>query len=201
MDIASYVLIALGGIVLAFSGAHGFSNKSITIVSFGVGAVLLVIGGCLYWQDSIWKSEANSGPTVEEKREQRALVVMDSIACDPLIPQVGQPLRVTVKFFNRGRTPAKKLTITTIFEPVVHGGKPNFSYVSDAKATVGMMAPGVEHISTMIVTRSKSTGQEGPLTPELFHQLQDGSLQLFTHGRRITKMFSAIATGLPFVPT
>ncbi len=62
MDIAAYVFVGVGGLILAFAGLHGFENKSVTIVAFGVGAILIIIGGCCYWQDAIWKSEARQVP-------------------------------------------------------------------------------------------------------------------------------------------
>lgn len=57
MDIAAYVVLGLAGVVLAFAGLHGFHNKSITIISFGIGAGLVIISGCLYWQDAVWKHD------------------------------------------------------------------------------------------------------------------------------------------------
>jgi hypothetical protein len=58
MDIAAYIVAGLGGLIVAFAGLHGFANKSITIISFGAGAILLIVGGCLYWQDAIWKRDS-----------------------------------------------------------------------------------------------------------------------------------------------
>jgi len=57
MDVASYAILAVATLVLAFAGLHGFQNKSITIISFGIGAILVVIGLCLYWQDAVWKND------------------------------------------------------------------------------------------------------------------------------------------------
>ena len=58
MDIAAYVTAALGALVLAFAGMHGFENKSITIISFGIGATLEIIAVCLYWQDALCNRRA-----------------------------------------------------------------------------------------------------------------------------------------------
>ena len=58
MDIAAYVFAGVGGLILAFAGLHGFANKSITIVAFGAGAILVIVGGCFYWQSAIWKADA-----------------------------------------------------------------------------------------------------------------------------------------------
>lgn len=63
MDIAAYVLFGIAAIVLAFAGLHGFHNKSIAIISFGVGACLVIVSGCLYWQDAVWKHDARPNPT------------------------------------------------------------------------------------------------------------------------------------------
>jgi hypothetical protein len=57
MDVASYAVLAVATLVLAFAGLHGFHNKSITITAFGIGAILVVIGVCLYWQDAVWKHD------------------------------------------------------------------------------------------------------------------------------------------------
>jgi hypothetical protein len=58
LDVWAYVIGGFGGLILAFAGAHGFQNKSVTIIGFGVGAILVVIAGCLYWQDAIWKQDS-----------------------------------------------------------------------------------------------------------------------------------------------
>jgi hypothetical protein len=68
MDIAAYILVGVGGLLLAFAGLHGFANQSVTIIAFGAGAVLIVVGGCCYWQDALWKREA------EARRGQEGLV-------------------------------------------------------------------------------------------------------------------------------
>ena len=60
MDVASYIVFGIGTVFLAFAGLHGFESKSVTIVSFGIGATMLVIAGCLYWQDAVWKRDAAS---------------------------------------------------------------------------------------------------------------------------------------------
>jgi tetratricopeptide (TPR) repeat protein len=60
MDVAAYIFAAIGTLCLAFAGFHGSENKSVTIVSFGIGAVLIVIACCLYWQDAVWKRDAAS---------------------------------------------------------------------------------------------------------------------------------------------
>ena len=53
MDIAAYVLGGIGGLILVFAGLHGYENKSVTIVAFGVGAIFVIIGICCFWQDSV----------------------------------------------------------------------------------------------------------------------------------------------------
>jgi hypothetical protein len=72
MDVAAYIAACLGGLLLAFAGAHGFANKSVTVISFGTGAILVVIGGCFYWQDAIWKKEAVQTKS-ELARSEKAL--------------------------------------------------------------------------------------------------------------------------------
>jgi hypothetical protein len=57
MDITAYVFLALGALVLAFAGFHGFPNKSVTVVSFGLGAFLIIVAGCCYWQGALWEEE------------------------------------------------------------------------------------------------------------------------------------------------
>src|SRR5436190_14029166 len=71
MDVTAYILAGVGGIFLAFAGLHGFENKSVTIVSFGIGAVMIVVAGCLYWQDAVWKhDDASHGSSPEVLRRQ-----------------------------------------------------------------------------------------------------------------------------------
>src|SRR5206468_7273801 len=77
LDVWAYAVGVIGGLILAFAGAHGFQNKSITIVAFGLGAIFLVIGGCLYWQDAIWKNEA-----AILKPSERPYLVLNRVTCD-----------------------------------------------------------------------------------------------------------------------
>jgi hypothetical protein len=182
LDVWAYVLGGFGGLILAFAGAHGFQNKSVTIIAFGIGAILLVIGGCLYWQDAIWKSEseANARPSA---RDQGALVVVASIAGEPLQPEVGQTFHVIVKLINRGHSPAKKVRANVVTEPVRAGEAPSFVYTGDPVISIGTMAPDVEHQATLRPVTSKSTGESRPLTQELFEELQTGRTRIFVHGR------------------
>jgi hypothetical protein len=57
MDDAAYILGSLGGLILVFAGLHGFENKSITVISFGIGAILVIVGVCFYWQNALSKKE------------------------------------------------------------------------------------------------------------------------------------------------
>lgn len=183
LDIWAYAIGVVGGLILAFAGAHGFQNKSVTIIAFGVGAILLVVGGCLYWQDAIWKSDAAANSNNAPARDQGPLIVVASVAGQPLQPEVGQTFHIIVKFINRGHSPAKKVRANVVTEPVSSGESPKFVYANDPTTKIGSMAPDVEHQATLHPVTSKSTGESRPLTQELFDDLQTGKTRIFVHGR------------------
>jgi hypothetical protein len=183
MDIAAYVLVGAGGLILAFAGLHGFENKSVTIIAFGAGAILIIIGGCCYWQDTIWKTEASQAVKPQQARDQGALMVVDSVAGEPLEPEIGQTFRIIVKFINRGHSPAKKVRIVAVADPVASGESPNLVYSGDPTLRVGSVTQSVEHQVTLFPVKSKSTGEERPLTQELFDAMRTGRTRIFVHGR------------------
>jgi hypothetical protein len=184
MDIAAYVLGGIGGLILVFAGLHGYENKSVTIVAFGVGAIFVIIGICCYWQDSVWKNEASKGTVVQRSaRDEGALMVVSSVAGEPLQPEIGQTFRVIVKFVNRGHSPAKNVRIVAVVEPVGSGNAPNLTYSGDPTVRAGTIPPGVEHQVTLRPVTSKSTGEERPLTQELYDAIRTGDTRIFVHGR------------------
>jgi hypothetical protein len=104
MDIAAYIVAGVGGLVLAFAGLHGFQNKSVTIVSFGVGAILVIIGGCLYWQDAIWKRDA--------AQNERPWVLANGVELKTPL-EVGHVITAMAYFINTSKIPANDTRIQT----------------------------------------------------------------------------------------
>jgi hypothetical protein len=110
MDVAAYVLVALGGIILAFAGLHGFENKSVTVVSFGIGSILVIVGGCFYWQDALWKKDAAKIAVPVE----RPRVVIEQIGLTHF--EVGNRPVANITFKNSGRRPALELMIESAMQ-------------------------------------------------------------------------------------
>lgn len=115
--------------------------------------------------------------------DQRAWISVKEIATTPVYPEAGKSLRINVTFTNSGKTPAKGVIGKTVVDPVPEGRRPNFSYGKDIAFQSGYMPPNGDRFVTLIPTRSKSTGQEGPLTPELLNILRTQKLHLYVHGR------------------
>jgi tetratricopeptide (TPR) repeat protein len=77
MDVAEYILFAIGGVLLAFAGVFvafagvdGFKNKSVTIVSFAIGTAMIVVACYLHWQASRRISSARLRAKLEDQVEQ-----------------------------------------------------------------------------------------------------------------------------------
>src|SRR6266481_4299866 len=60
LDVAAYIFFGIGTLFLTFAGLYGSETNSVRIVSLGIGAVMIVVAVCLYWQDSTWKRDAAS---------------------------------------------------------------------------------------------------------------------------------------------
>jgi hypothetical protein len=113
----------------------------------------------------------------------RAQIAITSVACDPLIPTVGLNLNVLIKFSNYGPTPANKVEIVTVVEPIPKGKSPVFIYDGDPVVKFGSLAPNIEQRVRQFPVTSISTGEQRPLTDELWELLDKDGVRLFTHGR------------------
>lgn len=102
MDIAAYVFLILGAIALAFAGFHGFPNRFVTVVSCGLGSILMIVGGCCYWLGAILKEDAIVKNPVDDQRAW--LTVVGANVVKP--PVLGEKIQVRIKFRNQGKTPA-----------------------------------------------------------------------------------------------
>jgi hypothetical protein len=94
MDAASYAILTVATLVLTFAGLHGFQNKSITIISFGIGAILVVIGLCLYWQEAVWKNDEKlkSSPSKLENVGSSSLTEPKPTSASPTVsPTAASP--------------------------------------------------------------------------------------------------------------
>jgi len=164
MDIAAYVVGGLGGLILAFAGLHGFENKSITIISFGVGATLVIISACLYWQDAVWKKE-------------RAWVAPIAFAGEP---KVNQPFTAWVRYKNTGKAVAKHVRVTFFAYGIRKGVKPDFNIIEKESPKGGadsILPPDGELSSTHTYNNGKA------LTLEEVKQVESGEVVIFAFGR------------------
>jgi hypothetical protein len=164
MDIAAYVALALGGLVLAFAGLHGFENKSITIISFGIGATLEIIAVCLYWQDAVWK-------------KPRAWVAPIAFAGEP---KANEPFTAWVRYKNTGKVAAKHVRVTFFAYDLRKGLKPDFSIVEKEPAEGGadsILQPDGELSSSHTHNNGKA------LTLNEVKQVESGEVVVFAFGR------------------
>jgi len=172
MDVAAYVLITLGGLILAFAGLHGFENKSITVISFGVGAILVIIGGCFYWQDALWKKEPSN---FSEK--QRAWIAPIAFAGEP---KANQPFTVWVRYKNSGKTVAKHVRVTFFAYGIRKGLKPDFNIIEKEPVEGGadsILQPDGELNSSHTYNHGKA------LTLDEVKQVESGDVVIFAFGR------------------
>jgi hypothetical protein len=58
MQVLAYFLLGTAALALGFAGFHGFPNKSVTIISAGIGGVLTIVSFCCLWQAVVWADEA-----------------------------------------------------------------------------------------------------------------------------------------------
>ncbi len=63
MQIASYIVAAIGTIGLAVGQIFYSSNKTFSIWTFFGSSVLLMLGGAMYWQNLVWKQATPEEPT------------------------------------------------------------------------------------------------------------------------------------------
>jgi len=164
MDIAAYVAAALGALVLAFAGMHGFENKSITIVSFGIGATLEIIAVCLYWQDAVWK-------------KPRAWVAPIAFAGEP---KANQPFTAWVRYRNTGKAVAKHVHVTFFAYGLRKGLKPDFNIIEKEPAEGGadsVLPPDGELSSYHTYNNGR------PLTLDEVKQVESGEVVNFAFGR------------------
>jgi hypothetical protein len=160
MEIASYVFGAVFAAASLLAGLTIFTHRDFGIWTACVALCALVIATTCWYQNYCWKRDAEA---TKANQDQRARIVIASIACEPLTPEAEKRLNIIVKIINAGKSPAKRVRAVTVVEPLPKGEKPTYSYSGDPVAQVGILEPNVEHQVTLYPIRSKSTGEERPL--------------------------------------
>lgn len=126
---------------------------------------------------NIGLAERSLNASIESYRlDQRAWMGIGKLEAVPLVPEAGKPLRIEVTFRNTGKTPAKNIRGASVVDPALNR-RPNFSYSADAIFRYGLMSPGGEGHATLRPVRSRSTGQERPLTTELLDALRADAIR------------------------
>ena len=120
--------------------------------------------------------------------EQRAWVGISAVRLLPNPLEPGKPITVEVGLRNTGRTPAINLVINGVVEPTEPGTLPSFTYRKQEDVNLGILTPTpaghyFDVSYSLIATRSLSTGEERPATPEVIERLQTGKIALYAHGR------------------
>jgi hypothetical protein len=180
MEIASYIFGAIFAAASLLAGLTISAHRDFAIWTACVAMCALVIATTCWYQNYCWRRDAQA---TNASQDQRARIVIASVACEPLTPEVEKRLNVIVKITNSGKTPAKRIRAVAVVDPLPKGEKPTYSYSSDPVIQLGILEPNVEHQLRLLPVRSKSTGEERPLPAEIFDQLKSGAIQLFTHGR------------------
>jgi hypothetical protein len=98
------------------------------------------------------------------------------------MPEVGETYSMSVNFRNSGKTPATNVLVNTVVDPIILPDEPNFSYREDPIARVGMIAPNGANFAPLHPIKSRSTGKDAPLTPELLDALKHDAVRLYVHG-------------------
>ena len=180
MEIASYVFGVIFAAASLLAGLTISAHRDFAIWTACVAMCALVIATTCWYENYCWRRDAQATNASQDKQ---ARIVIASVACEPLTPEVEKRLNVIVKITNGGKTPAKRIRAVAVVEPLPKGEKPTYSYSSDPVIQLGILEPNVEHQFRLLPVLSKSTGEERPLTADIFDQLRSGAIQLFTHGR------------------
>lgn len=164
-------------------------HKKLQLLMEFVGIVLLLFTLRANWKAATAAKNAadTAADTLGFTREsthldQRAWVTVVSLVTHPPVPEVGQTFRISINFTNSGKTPALNILSTTVADPVPKGGQPNFSYTNDPVAHVGLIAPNGYNFAELKPARSRSTGNESPLTQAIIDEIKREDTRIYVHG-------------------
>jgi hypothetical protein len=115
--------------------------------------------------------------------DQRAWIVLESIAPVPLIPEVGKTFGVTGVIKNTGKTPARNIVIYSIIEPVDAGRLPNFSYDGVPKLIGGLLSPNIPATLPLNVLPDAKTKQPALFSQEQLDIFKSKKSVIYAHGR------------------
>lgn len=191
MDIAiqvTTVIAALLGIATVIVGTSSINNKFTVTLWLGYAtAVVVLLGGCLYWQKQHWEAEAKAA--AESAILQRPEVFIEEAKITPItvdrIPVVSLLLR------NRGSRPARNVKIGPskhsfklkgFAGPLIYGPGE-----SDTTEDLAAGAATVAAVETGLV-----------ITDERFEQLNSGDLLYFTYGKGTYEDDAGHTYGLKF---
>ena len=175
MDVAAYLFVGVGALILTFAGAHGFKNQSVTIVSFGAGAIFTIIGGCLYWQDAIWKKQPTSPDT------NRPYVVVTKVTCDLDRMKDSEDARVIqVVLQNTSRTVPAVDVVTMTRAFLAAQELPDASKLPELKAPDGKI-PSKLYVPPD-TTYSMTVSLQNFMKADIVERIKSGELILYVYG-------------------
>jgi hypothetical protein len=179
MDIAAYIVAGIGALILAFAGAHGFKNQSVTIISFGTGAFFVIVGGCLYWQDALWKRDATELEVASRQAAEHPYVVLSQAVCDLESMKNSEDMRIIhLVFENVGNALASDFGIMSFAflkqrEMIDAKEAPDFGpHQTPSKQ------PFAAHTSI-----AQTLDVRGLINPERIEQIRRGELIFYVRGR------------------
>ena len=134
--------------------------------------------------EALQKADAALNASIDASRlDQRAWVGIGQLTALPEPFHAGDNATITVSFKNTGKTPARNAVVVVIKDPVPTGRSPVFSYRGEKAARFGLQPPNLDSFVRMSVAKSRSTGEDRPLTPELLESLVSRRVILYLHGQ------------------
>jgi hypothetical protein len=114
MEIASYVFGAIFAAASLIAGLTVSDHRDFAIWTSCVALCSLVIATTCWYQDLRWKRDAAANDNAISNRDQRARILITSVACEPLTPEVEKSLSIIVKITNGEKLRPKKSELSPL---------------------------------------------------------------------------------------
>lgn len=115
--------------------------------------------------------------------DQRAWLGIVAIKPVPKVPEIGKPIEAIVEIRNSGKTPARKIVVGVIGQPVKAGDNPTFSYEPSKNLSFGTLFPNSSVTLPLNMSKEPDTGTVFPLSQETLDAIAKGQLAIYVHGR------------------